>query len=147
MIIRIWLIGYNYNKSTVTLSILPIIINRTGFQYICENCLKQGLQKFGQTGRDSGLLVSVSVFDAQRNCTKRHSHFLPLKIPGIIATKQTLIIHEMTFPFSSTENTTKSQVLKRQYYCLIIKERKKRVINNKTKKQNYFSACNKQLVR
>ena len=33
-----------------------IKINRTMFQ-ICENCLKQGLQNHGQTGRELGLLV------------------------------------------------------------------------------------------
>ena len=50
----------------------------TVLQYTHEIYLKQGLQKLGQTGRRSGLLVSVSLSSAQRNYTKRTSHFLPL---------------------------------------------------------------------
>ena len=60
----------------------PIIINKTVFQYICENCLKQeGLQKLDQAGRGSGLMVPVSLLGVHRNPKNRPSSFLPIKTP------------------------------------------------------------------
>ena len=44
---------------------LPIIINRKMFQYINENCLKQGSQKHGQTGSE------VDSADFSISCTKK----------------------------------------------------------------------------
>ena len=63
---RIRLVGCNYIKFTFISSILHLIINKKLFQFIHENCLKEGLQKPGHIGRGSGLLLSVSIFGCSK---------------------------------------------------------------------------------
>ena len=57
----------------------PTIINRTVFQCINENWLKQGSQKPGQTRRGWGLLVSLFFGVFKESPQKRSSNFLPPK--------------------------------------------------------------------
>ena len=111
MIIPIWLIGYNYIKSTFIPSILSSLkirknrnitnMKKTSLWFIylyiwhwykrhsklvysniyMKTSWIKTSQKLDQTGLGSGLLVSVSLLDAQRNSTKRPSYFYPLKTP------------------------------------------------------------------
>ena len=92
-------------------------------RHLYENCLRKGWQKHDQTERWSGLLVSVSLLGAQRNPTKIPSHFILLKTPA----NQRYYRDYVLLSYTKTEKWS---------------YRRKRVINNKTKKSKI---TNKQL--
>ena len=150
MIISTWLIGIMTSNLLSYPQICPIIINRTVFQH--ENYLKQGLQKFGQAGGGSGLLVSVSLLDGLKNSTKRLSHFLLWSsiryYIGTAYSQKDLFIFS-PWKHQWTIGNTETNCLFLLLYTKKEKNEKrmKRVTNTKTKKNNYFSATTAQLGR